>query len=630
MSTNQDNFSMHDQSAADLKPELELRSRIDAVQERASVIVDETYEIRADTNDNIHRLGQLRRVRSDLEQNLGSLSNKMVGLKKMEKKKKHEIRIHNKKIRTLEERFQSREGQQREKERNQKYLEGVRSQKSIHKNGYVSTELIRLKRKLDHEIIMDGIRNDRHSKFVKTKVEQEEQREAIDRRRLEIVEENRKKMLEVQFHVKIAKLSMQRYKEKISEKTNTRVKMERWEQARMTKIADQKIKLLKQITDEQEQIYNQSKMEEEYLKKQKEQMLDRSYEEHKIKIESMKSQSQLNRSRHANASSLTHLKSHEKSQEDELKLAESIANGTDEKNHAGKKEENSKLSPTKSSRGNLSSKKADGLVFNLGESAISAQGKESEQTTAQKLESQLKKNREELEKSKKERAQRLEEEENLINARIESEKIELEAEIKRVKKEKEEREKELKQLRKVVEADRKKKEEEAEKKRIEQVAEAKRIEEEKQAKRKEQEERRRKEAEDQTKKVENEETQKKKVEVDATKKKEQEEENKKKAEADEKKKKADEAEKKKKEKTDEEAKKKTEAEAVKKGASTSEVKTVEPIKPAETTKPAQITKPAEATKPAEPIKPAETTKPAQITKPAEPIKPATRPEDDDF
>ena len=48
----------------------------------------------------------------------------------------------------------------------------------------------------------------------------------------------RKKMLEVQFHVKIAKLSMQRYKEKISEKTNTRVKMERWEQARMTKIAD--------------------------------------------------------------------------------------------------------------------------------------------------------------------------------------------------------------------------------------------------------------------------------------------------------------------------------------------------------------------------------------------------------
>lgn len=556
MSTTQDNFSIHGQSAVESQAELEMRSRIDAIQDKASVIVDETYDIRADTNVNLHRLKTLRKNRSELEKYYESLNNKVVGLKKMEKKKKQEIRIHNKKIRTLEERFQSREEKQHEKERTKEYLSGVRSQKAIHKNGYVSTELIRLKRKLDHEIIMDGIRNERHTKFVKTKMQQEEQRESIDRRRMEILEENRKKMLEVQFNMKVAKLSMQRYKEKVSEQTNNRVKQERWEQARLAKIADQKIKIMQQITDEQAELYNQSKLEEEFLRSQKEQMLERSYEEHKTKIEAMKSKSQLNRSRLANSSSMTHLKSHEKSQEDEQKLAESIANGTDE---AGKKED-SRQSPAKSSRGPLSTKKADGLVFTLGDSAVSTQGKEVEQTAAQRMESQLKQTRADQERSARQRADKLAEEEKRIDAQIVSEKAELEAEIKKVQQEKADREKELEELRKVVEAEKLKKQEEEARKKKEAEEEKKRKEEEAEKERLEEEEKKKKAIEDEKKKKEEDDIKKKKDEEELKKKKEEEDKKKKdeealkKKEADEKKKKDEEALKKKKE--EEEKKKK--------------------------------------------------------------------------
>lgn len=194
--------------------EIDMRSRIDAVQDRASFIVDETYDLRADTNVNLHRLYQLRKNRGDLERYYESLNNKITGLTKMQKKKKQEIRIHTKKIQTLEERIHNREAGQKEKELASKQLAKARSEKAIHKNGYISTELIRLKRKLDHEIIMDGIRSQRQRKFFQTKVEQVEQRDEIERRRYEIMEENRKKMLEVQFNMKVAKLSMQRYKEK--------------------------------------------------------------------------------------------------------------------------------------------------------------------------------------------------------------------------------------------------------------------------------------------------------------------------------------------------------------------------------------------------------------------------------
>ena len=264
------------------------RNKIELCQQKVQEVGGETYEIRKDTNDNLYRLHQLKKDRSAMDNYYQSLNNKITGLKKLQKKKSQNIRILSNKINTLEDRHHQQEGMKKEKEEADRYLRGVRSEKALHKNGYISSDLIRLKRKLDHEIIIDNIRQDKRKKFILTKDEQNEQKHAIERRKMEILEENRNKMYVVQFTQKVSKLSLQRYHEQISEQTNMRVKQERWEQARLAKIAQKKIDKLQKIKDQQMEKYEQSRVDESQHRSQYEGMLEKSYEDHVNKLASMK------------------------------------------------------------------------------------------------------------------------------------------------------------------------------------------------------------------------------------------------------------------------------------------------------------------------------------------------------
>lgn len=288
------NYSGSDQDQPPMNPnESYLRSKIQDAESYAYGSKAETYDIQDDTNDHLNRLKELKKNRSQMEREFDSLNNKITGLKKLQKKKYQSVRVLNKKIHTLEERFHDQEEMKREREAQEKELHELRNQKALHKKGYISTDLIRLKRKLDHEIIMDGIRNVRRKRFLQTKQEQEEQKNAIDMRREEIKETNKQRMLAVQFGTKMASLRMQRYKEDISIKTNERVKKERWEQARLAKIAQASVEKLKKKSEAEEELYQESMMEEVEKKSKYESMLEASYLEHKAKIDAINQQSKL-------------------------------------------------------------------------------------------------------------------------------------------------------------------------------------------------------------------------------------------------------------------------------------------------------------------------------------------------
>lgn len=272
------------------------RSHIGGIYQKKVELEEFTWQLKAETNDHLNRLRTLKKNREDLEKGSEQLINKLTGLKKLQKKKNVNVRILSKKIESLEERVHNREEIDQEKQHNEKLLKQVRSEKALHKKGFISTDLIRLKRKLDHEIIMDSIRKMKHDKFLQIKNEANEQKDAIERKKEEIFEENKLKMLEVQTKIKMAKLSVQRHYEQISANTNQRVREERWEQARKAQEAQRKFEKLQKVTEIEYEKFMKSKINEESQRSRYEHMLEKSYEDHKAKIAAMKTKSKANKS----------------------------------------------------------------------------------------------------------------------------------------------------------------------------------------------------------------------------------------------------------------------------------------------------------------------------------------------
>jgi hypothetical protein len=184
-----------------------------------------------------------------------------------------------------------------EKEESEKVLKSVKSETAIHKKGYISTDLIRLKRKLDHEIIMDRIRSDKRNNFIRIKAHQYELKGDIEARKMETLEYNRKKMLDVQFRTKVSKLNLQKYREKISQSTNDRVKNQKEEEKHIAEITKKKVRKLEKIANAEMEIFMESKFQEEETKVVYNEMLERSAQEHHAKIQKIKSESKLNQSR---------------------------------------------------------------------------------------------------------------------------------------------------------------------------------------------------------------------------------------------------------------------------------------------------------------------------------------------
>jgi hypothetical protein len=275
----------------------DLRDRIEGVQKKVEDLSDYQLGLRGKTNKSIVRLHYLKKERSEKEDLFKTLANKEVGLKKLHKKKHQNIRVLTQKISLLEQRFKEREevDARKEDEEREKILRDQSSQKKNQK-GYMSTDLIRLKRKLDHEIIMDSIRTAKKKNVLRSKEEQEEQKDLIEMRRQQIMQENKNRMLDIQFKTKISKLSVERYREQISLQTLQRVEQERFEQARLAKEAERRIKKLQKKTDEQLELYTDAKDTEYEQKKQYEQMLERSQDEHRSKIESLRTKSQIQKS----------------------------------------------------------------------------------------------------------------------------------------------------------------------------------------------------------------------------------------------------------------------------------------------------------------------------------------------
>jgi hypothetical protein len=181
-----------------------------------------------------------------------------------------------------------REEMRLEKKEAEKALKSVKSEKAIHKKGFVSTDLIRLKRKLDHEIILDRIRENKHSNFMKVKANQEELLNDIEMKRFQLAEINKKKMLDVQFRTKVAKLSMQKYRERITEMTNERVWEQKQKEKRTAEITLKKVQKLEQLADEDMDTYLNSKFMEDDTKIVYKELLERSAAEHQAKIQQIK------------------------------------------------------------------------------------------------------------------------------------------------------------------------------------------------------------------------------------------------------------------------------------------------------------------------------------------------------
>ena len=181
-----------------------------------------------------------------------------------------------------------REEMRQEKKEAEKALKSVKSEKAIHKKGFVSTDLIRLKRKLDHEIIMDRIRENKHSNFMKVKANQEELLNDIELKRFQLAEINKKKMLDVQFRTKVAKLSMQKYRERITEMTNERVWEQKQREKKTAEITLKKVQKLEQMADEEMDTYLNGKFIEDDTKIVYNQLLERSAAEHQAKIQQIK------------------------------------------------------------------------------------------------------------------------------------------------------------------------------------------------------------------------------------------------------------------------------------------------------------------------------------------------------
>ena len=275
----------------------DIRDRIEGVQKKVEGLSDLQLDLRGKTNKSIVRLHYLKKERSEKVELFKSLANKEVGLKKLQKKKHQNIRVLTQKISLLEQRFKEREEAEarKEDEERERILKDQSSLKK-HQKGYMSTDLIRLKRKLDHEIIMDSIRTAKKKNVQRTKEEQEEQKELIEMRRQQILQENKTRMLDIQFKTKISKLSVERYREQISVQTLQRVEQERFEQARLAKEAEKRILKLQKKTGEQFEQYNDAKDAESEQKKQYEQMLERSQDEHRSKIEALRTKSQIQKS----------------------------------------------------------------------------------------------------------------------------------------------------------------------------------------------------------------------------------------------------------------------------------------------------------------------------------------------
>ena len=275
----------------------EVRDRIEGIQKRVEDVSDFQLGLRGKTNKSLVRLHYLKKERSEKEELFKTLANKEVGLKKLHKKKHQNIRVLTQKISILEQRFKEREEAEARKE-DEERERILKDQSSLKKNqkGYMSTELIRLKRKLDHEIIMDSIRTSKKRNVLKTKEEQEEQKELIEMRRQQIMQENKNRMLDIQYRTKISKLSIERYREQISLQTLQRVEQERFEQARLAREAEKRIQKLQKKTDDQLELYFDAKETEFEQKKQYEQMLERSQDEHRSKIEALRTKSQIQKS----------------------------------------------------------------------------------------------------------------------------------------------------------------------------------------------------------------------------------------------------------------------------------------------------------------------------------------------
>jgi hypothetical protein len=275
----------------------DIRDRIEGVQKKVEDLSDQQLGLRGKTNKSIVRLHYLKKERSEKEELFKSLANKEVGLKKLQKKKHQNIRVLTQKISLLEQRFKEREEAEarKEEEEREKILKDQSTLKK-HQKGYMSTELIRLKRKLDHEIIMDSIRTAKKKNVQRSKEEQEEQKDLIEMRRQQILEENKTRMLDIQFKTKISKLSVERYREQITLQTLQRVEQERLEQARLAKEAQRRIQKLQRKTDEQLELFIDAKETEFEQKKQYEQMLERSQDEHRSKIEALRTKSQIQKS----------------------------------------------------------------------------------------------------------------------------------------------------------------------------------------------------------------------------------------------------------------------------------------------------------------------------------------------
>lgn len=322
------------------------RSKIMGIQEKKVELEEYTWQLKAETNDHLNRLRALKKSREELEQGSDQLVNKLTGLKKLQKKKNVNVRILSQKIGSLEDRMHNREEIDQERQQNERLLKQVRSEKAIHKKGYISTDLIRLKRKLDHEIIMDSIRKMKHDKFLQIKEEAEHQKEAIERKKEAIFEENKLKMLEVQSRIKMAKLSVQKHYEQISSNTNQRVKQERWEQARKAQEAQQKFEKLQKVTEIEYEKYMRSKIHEESQRSKYEHMLEKSYEDHKAKIAAMKLKSKANTSQVSQVFSSVIDQSQMTVKEDQSKLSQEET-GRDRSKSAQGSDKKSKKSKSK-------------------------------------------------------------------------------------------------------------------------------------------------------------------------------------------------------------------------------------------------------------------------------------------
>lgn len=78
-----------------------------------------------------------------------------------------------------------------------------------------STNYVRLARKTKHQLIMERINKKKKKIVQKSRKEKEKQRMMIVKRRNKILEDNRRKMMEVQWRLKLAKISTHIHKDKI-------------------------------------------------------------------------------------------------------------------------------------------------------------------------------------------------------------------------------------------------------------------------------------------------------------------------------------------------------------------------------------------------------------------------------